>query len=222
MHSNKYTMFFTVIMCLIISTLLAGTSALLKERQVFNKEIDIQKNILIAAGIPIQNISKVESLYKDRVRLIFINTNGQVIHNEQKNNENNNLKLFEIYDQNTIVSYVYPIEGKGLWSSLYGYLSVDPSGAKIIGITFYKHGETPGLGAEIEKLWFRENFIGKKLYKNSKFIGITIAKSKAKYDPSYKIHPLSVVDGISGATITSKGVEKMLCREPQKYHNFFN
>ena len=68
----------------------------------------------------------------------------------------------------------------------------------------------------------RKNFVGKGLYSEDKFVGITVAKGKAKDDIAYKSGPQHVVDGISGATITSKGVEKMIHTEPLKYQNFFN
>jgi Na+-transporting NADH:ubiquinone oxidoreductase subunit C len=220
MHSNKYILGFTVFMCSIISFLLAGTSILLKDKQMYNKKIDMQKNILTAAGIKITDNNKIESIYKKLVTPLKISAQGEILPNSSIQNGH---EIFRIKNANTlkIFAYVYPVIGQGLWSTLYGYLSVTPSGNKIIGITFYKHGETPGLGAEIEKIWFRNNFIDKELYKNGTFRGITVAKGQAKNEISYKDNKNHIVDGISGATITSKGVEKMLSKEPLKYHKFF-
>jgi Na+-transporting NADH:ubiquinone oxidoreductase subunit C len=94
---------------------------------------------------------------------------------------------------------------------------VNKNGKKIIGIAFYKHGETPGLGAEIEKPWFTNNFIGKDLYNtDNTFIGVLVAKGKARQHTSYKMYPNSIVDGISGATITSKGVENIKKKKKKK------
>lgn len=225
MHSSKYTLVFTFCMCVFISVLLAGTSAVLKDRQLLNKKIDVQKNILVAAGINIVHVNQVEKLYDKLVTPLLISSSGKIIKDNQNSNDQTFLKIFCIGHKDRpekVASYVYPIKGKGLWSSLYGYLSVNPKGDTIIGITFYKHGETPGLGAEIEKKWFRDNFAGKKLYEKDKLVGIIVAKGKAKYNINYKEKSQSMVDGISGATITSKGVEKMLYEEPLKYHIFFN
>lgn len=222
MHSSKYILFFTFCMCVFISVLLAGTSAVLKERQEYNKKIDIQRNILVSAGVNIENTKQVEVAYKKLVTPLNLTENGKIIKNEETSE--NKLEIFRICDENNskkTTAYVYPIKGKGLWSSLYGYLSVNPQGNTVIGITFYKHGETPGLGAEIEKQWFRDNFCGKKLYEGKKLVGIIVAKGKARYNVNYKKYKDYMVDGISGATITSKGVEKMLYQEPLKYHKFF-
>ncbi len=223
MHSNRYIIFFTIIMCVIISFILSTVSISLKSKQEINKQIDKNKNILIAAGIAIGN-EDIQDLYKNRVNLITINKAGNIIENEELDNIDSYLSLYEINESNNsnkINAYVYPIKGKGLWSTLYGYLAVDPTGSEIIGLTFYKHGETPGLGSEIEKEWFRNNFIGKKLYNENKFIGITVAKGKARDHANYSFNSDHIVDGISGATITAKGVEKMMKKEPLKYHRFF-
>ncbi len=223
MHSNRYIIFFTIIMCVIISFILSTVSISLKSKQEINKQIDKNKNILIAAGIAIGN-EDIQDLYKNRVNLITINKTGNIIENEELDNIDSYLSLYEINESNNsnkINAYVYPIKGKGLWSTLYGYLAVDPTGSEIIGLTFYKHGETPGLGSEIEKEWFRNNFIGKKLYNENKFIGITVAKGKARDHANYSFNSDHIVDGISGATITAKGVEKMMKKEPLKYHRFF-
>merc|ERR1712164_131084 len=137
---------------------------------------------------------------------MLISEDGTVLEIAEENPQLDALKIYEIKDENNLNktnAYVYPVLGQGLWSKLFGFLAVDPKGKKIIGITFYKHGETPGLGAEIEKEWFGKNFVGKELYSEDKFVGITVAKGKAKDDIAYKSGPQHVVDGISGATITS-------------------
>jgi len=220
MYSNRYIVTFTVIMCVVISFALAGTSSALKDRQLQNKKIDIQKNILNAAGVHVKNNQDVESTYNELVTPMMISLRGEIL--DASNNSDGN-ELFSVKDLKTCqaFAYVYPIVGKGLWSTLYGYLSVAPSGKSIIGITFYKHGETPGLGAEIEKICFTKNFIGKELYKNGSFRGIKIAKGKSENEIDYKQNKKHIVDGISGATITCKGVERMLISEPLKYHKFF-
>ncbi len=98
---------------------------------------------------------------------------------------------------------------------LYGYLSLDSDLESIAGISFYKHGETPGLGAEIEKVWFQSQFAGKKLYADGKPTDFLITK------PGYASGD-TAVDGISGATITGKGVQKLVQKDAAVYATYFN
>ena len=89
------------------------------------------------------------------------------------------------------------------------------------GLTFYKHGETPGLGGEIEKPWFQHNFVGKKIFgPDNKLVSIKVIKGKVEgriTDPEEKLH---AVDGISGATITSNGVTNLLAKWLKVYEPF--
>lgn len=109
--------------------------------------------------------------------------------------------------------YIFPIEGKGLWSTLYGFLAVAPDCNEVKGITFYQHGETPGLGGEVDNASWKQKWIGRRVFgetgsKPSSWDGVKIAVKKglagAPVDDPYQ------VDGLSGATITSKGVTYLL------------
>ena len=105
------------------------------------------------------------------------------------------------------------MNGNGLWGPIWGYLSLNVNGTTVYGAYFSHQGETPGLGAEIEKPFFQERFKGKVLFKNDRFLPIEIVKAGQ--------HPLGnadYVDGISGGTITSKGVGAMLdnCLAPYR------
>jgi len=118
-----------------------------------------------------------------------------------------------------IGGYAIPISGKGLWSTLYGYFAIEADGSTVKGITFYKHKETPGLGGEVDKHWFQNNFIGKKFVDpENNLVGIKVLKGKV--DPNNKT-AYHQVDGISGATITSKGLENFLLNDLKKYDLFF-
>ena len=106
--------------------------------------------------------------------------------------------------------YAIPVHGKGLWSTLYGYLALESDLDTIKGMTFYKHGETAGLGAEIAKPWFQENFVGKKIFDGEVLRSIEVVKGKVEQliaDPDDQIY---AVDGISGASITGRGVADLL------------
>ncbi len=114
-------------------------------------------------------------------------------------------KLATVYcvkKDNKCDQHILPIEGKGLWSTMYGFVSVDSDANTIRGITFYQHGETPGLGGEIDNVGWQKKWIGRKVYNDQGGVEIHVKKGvagDAKSDPY-------AVDGLSGATLTSNGV----------------
>ena len=112
---------------------------------------------------------------------------------------------FNVYEKdNTIQAYVVPIDTRGLWGKIHGYLAIDNDGKTVRGFTVYQHSETPGLGGEIESRWFRKNFRGKKIVnKSGNFVSISIAKGKTDEVVPPDKRP-NYVDGISGATMTGK------------------
>jgi Na+-transporting NADH:ubiquinone oxidoreductase subunit C len=109
--------------------------------------------------------------------------------------------------------YIFPVEGKGLWSTLYGFLALAPDGNEIRGLTFYQHAETPGLGGEVDNPAWKAKWPGRLAYgpedmKPSAFEAPEIAVIKGQAGPPEK--DPHQVDGLSGATITSKGVSHLL------------
>jgi Na+-transporting NADH:ubiquinone oxidoreductase subunit C len=98
--------------------------------------------------------------------------------------------------------YVFPVRGKGLWSTLKGFLALQPDLTTAAYLTYYSHAETPGLGGEVDNLGWRSRWNGKVLFDESGDVALTVVKGEATSDTQ--------VDGLSGATITSKGVENML------------
>ena len=102
---------------------------------------------------------------------------------------------------------------------MYGYFAIEPDASTAKGITFYKHKETPGLGAEVDKDWFKNNFIGKKFIDDSgNLVSIEVIKGfVSDKDPNAK----HKVDGISGATVTGNGLTTLLKADLQKYEPYF-
>lgn len=98
--------------------------------------------------------------------------------------------------------YVFPIRGKGLWSTLKGFLALQPDLKTAAYLTFYYHAETPGLGGEVDNAGWKSRWNGKVIFDESGNVALTVVKGDSKTD--------SQVDGLSGATITSKGVENMM------------
>ena len=123
-----------------------------------------------------------------------------------KNKENVG-KIYLLKDaDNNLEKIILPIRGYGLWGTLYGYIAIDKDLNTIRGLEFYEHKETPGLGAEVDNPKWKASWNGKKIYKDGL---IKISVIKGKVNPSNKLADYQV-DGLSGATLTSRGVTNML------------
>ena len=123
-----------------------------------------------------------------------------------KNRENVG-KFFVLRDENNFIDKVIlPVRGYGLWGTLFGYISIENDFNTVAGLEFYDHKETPGLGAEVDNPKWKALWPGKQLYKNE-IVSLEVIKGKVPSDDqniAYK------VDGLSGATLTSRGVTNML------------
>jgi len=116
--------------------------------------------------------------------------------------------VYEVRDESgQIEQVVLPIYGKGLWSTLYGFLAVSVDANTIRGITFYEHGETPGLGGEIDNPLWKSLWPGKQLFGESGEVAIEVIKGAVSPESS---NAAQQVDGLSGATITSDGVTELI------------
>jgi len=229
-HSNTYTFIFALIVCMVCSFTLSLVSEGLREKKEFNVQLDIKKNILKAVGLrdplPVKaDNDTIFSIYNDKVQELVIDESGDIVEGKLPEDIQEGETLYSLYiykENEEVLAYAFPIVGKGLWSTLYGYFALEPDGITVRGITFYKHGETPGLGAEIEKDWFQNNFKGKKVWdiKESQLTPTVVIKGKVsdKYQGDQAQY---YVDGISGATMTSKGVTEMLDRWLRAYEPFF-
>ena len=228
---NKYVFILTI--TIICSLLLSLASEGLKDLKNKNVEIDKKKNILTVIGIDVDNFSvlDIDEYFANNIDTLIIDTLGNTIPDisitdlkEFENKQNgkvsyyhNTQEVLPLYREIKENVVIIPISGKGLWSSLYGYFALDADNLSTVkGITFYAHGETPGLGAEISKNWFKSSFIGKEIYKNNILNAIKVTKSGIANKVS-----LYEVDGISGATITSRGVETLLKRDLKRYEYYF-
>ncbi|MBD3224711.1 MAG: NADH:ubiquinone reductase (Na(+)-transporting) subunit C [Caldithrix sp.] len=230
-HSNAYTFKFAAMVTIACSVLLAGAATMLKPRQEENVALDIKRNILASVDIKAgagESLTRddINRLYKENIQEYVINSEGDILQDKDPNNidfdKNPDLKpLYEFVKDGQIISYIIPISGKGLWSTIYGYLALEDDVTTIKGITFYQHGETPGLGGEIDKEWFKSNFEGKRIRnEEGELISITVIKGKVenKIPPEERYHH---VDGISGATLTARGVDQFLEKDLNTYEPFF-
>ncbi len=110
--------------------------------------------------------------------------------------------VYIVMDGGAPQQYILPVRGKGLWSTLYGFLSVEPDGETVAGLRFYEHAETPGLGDKIEKDPWLSQWPGKKLYDEQGDPQIEVVRGTVQ-PGAMAIHQ---VDGLSGATLTANGV----------------
>ncbi|QEG41222.1 Na(+)-translocating NADH-quinone reductase subunit C [Roseimaritima ulvae] len=107
-------------------------------------------------------------------------------------------------DDSVVKQVVLPVYGKGLWSTLYGYLALKKDIETVQGLTFYEHGETPGLGGEVDNVNWKAQWVGREVFGDSGEPELGVSKGPAPSDNPY------LVDGLSGATITSNGVTDLL------------
>ncbi|MEM7474458.1 MAG: NADH:ubiquinone reductase (Na(+)-transporting) subunit C, partial [Planctomycetota bacterium] len=121
--------------------------------------------------------------------------------------------VFLVKEGEAVQQFIVPVYGMGLWSTLYGYVAVDKDLTTIRGLTYYEHAETPGLGGEVENERWKAMWVGKKIFDEK--VAVTEAKNEdikvgvAKGSPAGEAKKY-MVDGLSGATITSRGVDTML------------
>ncbi len=229
-QSNSYTFTFAIIICVVCAVALSLVSEGLRPKKEMNVALDIKKNILkaVVLKMPLDkkaSAQRIMDVYKSSINEMVINSSGDVQEGKVPADIVEGEDLYPVYiykDGQRIISYAFPIQGKGLWSTLYGYLALESDAKLVRGITFYAHGETPGLGAEIDKDWFQNNFKGKSVWdeKNKKLFPISVVKGKVA--DFYSDHEANhYVDGISGATMTSRGVTALLDKELRKYEPYF-
>lgn len=223
--SNRYIFIFSTIMVIAVATLLSLAATLLQPAQEKNLEIEKKKSMLESIGVAATR-DNTEELYSKYITESFVlNSKSEVIanidaftvvlRNEQKKPlEEQYLPVYRAFPDDGEKVLIFPVEGKGLWGPIYGYVSLRADLNTIYGVTFDHKGETPGLGAEINTSAFEGMFPGKKLFDNEQFVSIIVHKGGADAND---IHG---VDAISGGTITSKGLEKMLFDCLQKYNDY--
>ena len=222
--------------CFICSLVVSSSAVSLRDLQKENKLNDKRIKILQVADIYDPSISIAEQFSELESKFIDFNTGlmmdeynnfsideyDQIVVTKDPNlsskvpssediavikNRENVGKIYILRDEvGTIDKLVLPIRGYGLWGTLYGYISIEEDFNTVSGIEFYDHKETPGLGAEVDNPKWKAQWKGKKIYKDNK-VNLAVIKGKVEAgdsESSYKI------DGLSGATITSRGVTNMV------------
>lgn len=220
-ENNTYTILYASVMVIIVAIGLAFTHQVLNERQTANANKDTMQQILRSLRVD-ATAAEAETMYRDLIKSAYLITpEGTMVDGSEGieptdpafSGEGDGLPVFEA-EVDGSKKYIIPIHGAGLWGPIWGYLSVENDGSTVYGAEFGHQGETPGLGAEIVHPAFRNQFNGKELIKEGEFKSIAVVK------PGQSVAQRDYVDGISGGTITSKGVDAMLINSVGKYKNF--
>lgn len=224
-QSNVYTIVYITVMVIVVGAALAFTSMALKDRQQENAQADKKSQILQAVHVTTTRSTVIADFDKYIVGQLVVNDRGDEIQGEdafmidvaaqaKKPVSERMLPVYVCQLPDAGTKYILPLAGMGLWGPIWGYVAFDSDCSTIYGAFFDHQGETPGLGAEITKPAFTEQFPGREVFKGEEFYPIEVVKAGQKpMNPA-----VDYVDGISGGTITSKGVGAMFdnCLSPYR------
>jgi Na+-transporting NADH:ubiquinone oxidoreductase subunit C len=215
--------YYTVlILAFVCSALVAGTAVGLRSKQETNRLQDQRKNILYAAGLYEESKGVDELFAPIETRVVELAT-GQYVAEELAQSEGRILEsdedlaglhriekyspVYLVQENGQLSQIVLPVRGKGLWSTMYAYVAIDSDLSTIRGVSFYEHGETPGLGGEIENRKWQDGWQGKKIYSPGGELALRVMKGKADTAGEQGVYQ---IDGISGATLTVNGVSNLM------------
>jgi Na+-transporting NADH:ubiquinone oxidoreductase subunit C len=198
---------------------LAFASISLKDRQDANVALEEKTNIL-STVMELKEGDNIEQLYAQRIRPFVIDVNGNVkpgltpkdvvvAAEYKKKPEERLLPVYEVLsatDSSVVEAVVLPVYGYGLWNNIFGFLALKEDFNTVRGVSFGHVGETPGLGARISSSEIQERYREKTVFNNGQLMSVVMQKGEGK-DYSNDTHK---VDGMSGATLTAKGVNNML------------
>jgi len=230
----KKTITVALMLCIVCSVVVSTASVVLKPMQVANKQIDFKRNILSAAGL-LEEGKSVDELFKQiETKIVDLET-GQFTDDidpesfdqreaakDPKLSESipkaediaglgRISKYAEVYlvknESGEMKTLILPISGYGLWGTLYGFLAIEGDMNTVVGLGYYDHKETPGLGAEVDNPRWKALWEGKKIYGEGGSVQLTVIKGSVGPNTADAEHK---VDGLSGATLTANGVDHMI------------
>ena len=237
-NSVRYTVLFAAAVCIVCALIVAVAAVSLQPRQEANARQYMQKNVLLAAGLaePGREVSPAEMrrLFRDRIEMRLVDfASGQLVpadrvvaaDYDQRRARNDPAQsrvappnragiprlpnvglVYFVKGQGRVEQVVLPIEGLGMWGTVYGFLAIAPDGNTITGLAFYEQKETPGLGGEIGNPKWQALWRGRKAYDAQWQPQLAVIKGQAgpaETDPHR-------VDGLSGATITSNAITRLV------------
>lgn len=228
--SNGYTFFFAIVLVVVVGAGLAAISMGLKPMQ--DKNVMVKKKMDILSAIKIESTRKngadLYAEYIDEESSVVLDSEGNIVDGKvafdvdiKKQYRDKTLdkkdRDYPLYVANVDgeTKYIIPVVGSGLWGPIWGFLSVNSDKQTIYGATFDHKTETPGLGAEIKQAFYYNQYEGETISADGAFTKIKSVKDGTGSMPGR-------VDGITGGTITSKGVEEMVNRTVEVYVKYFN
>ncbi len=216
-QSNTYIILYAAAITVVCGGLLAFAATSLKDRQDANIAMEQKINIL-SSVITLKEDDNIDEIYSKKVKGFVIDHEGIVKEGMapqqvvvaveyKKAPKDRLLPVYEFRNDSNKVEYaVMPLYGYGLWNNIWGFVAVQSDFNTVQGVKLQHAGETPGLGARIDTEEITERFKGKRIFENGALASIVMQKGEG-YDYSDSPHK---VDGMSGATLTGKGVNNML------------
>ncbi|SDD39592.1 Na(+)-translocating NADH-quinone reductase subunit C [Ruegeria marina] len=223
------TIFVAVAVCLVASMIVSSAAVVLRPVQEVNRQRDKQVNVLQVAGIYEPGIDVQEAFAAFEPHVLDLSTGAftdsiplddydalassrdpAIVRalDEDPAGLGDQVYFQMVYllrdESGAIDKVILPVEGYGLWSTLYGFVALEENGNDIFGLQFYQHGETPGLGAEVDNPRWKALWKGKKLFDEAGDLKITVAKTVPPAGPEFH------VDALAGATLTSVGVDNLV------------
>lgn len=228
-QSNLYIVLYAAALTVVCGGLLALASEGLKEKQQANIELEQKKNIL-STVMDLPKGANIEELYAKKVKSFVVDAQGKIIEGVQakdvvvlaeykKPADQRKLPVYEFRNESNpekIDFVVLPVFGFGLWDNIWGFVALQADLNTIQGVSYQHKGETPGLGARIDSKEIQERYKGKSIYDNNNLVSVVMMKGEG-VDYSNDKHK---VDGMSGATLTAKGVNNMLAQYLSLYENY--
>ncbi|MDX1627224.1 MAG: NADH:ubiquinone reductase (Na(+)-transporting) subunit C [Fulvivirga sp.] len=240
-QSNGYVILFTAILTIVVGGVLSFTSQVLAPAQKRSVELDTKSQIL-SSVMDRNKLSKMKpneilSLYDDRISSLVVDINGEkietnedgepivaeevdILKNYKKTPENRMFPVFKYMnaeDTTQVDAYILPVYGSGLWDKIWGFIALDRDLETIAGASFAHKAETPGLGARIATPTVQNRYVGKKIYNDQGEL-VSVKMVKGEGNAGLTEHQ---VDGMSGATITGKGLNAMLENYLSYYQAYF-
>ncbi|WP_341705963.1 Na(+)-translocating NADH-quinone reductase subunit C [Halopseudomonas sp.] len=233
-ESVARTLTVALLVCLVCSVVVSAAAVALKPVQTTNKLQDKQRNILQIAGLFDPSVSVQEQFQEITPRLVDLRTgefsdaldaltfdqqkaSKDPAMSQQLDGEQDIASIRRRADYSTVYvvenpdgsikTLILPIHGYGLWSTLYGFMALESDLKTVVGLGFYQHAETPGLGGEVDNPNWKAQWTGKVVFDESGEPAISVVKGSV--DPSNP-NAEHQVDGLAGATLTSRGVENLV------------
>lgn len=234
--STGYTFGFATALCAALALAVASASMGLRPIQQVNERRDLQEKILGALGLPEDGSidlqgEAIDTMYAERVEVIVVDDEGSVlsdktlsdvlVERKEAKEQGREAHFHPVYlrkDGESVGAYAIEMAGKGLWGPVSGYLAIQPDGETVLGATFFAPKETPGLGYEITADHFTSQWVGKKIYGDGGARPIRVVKGAAELACADAVE--YCVDGVSGATLTSNGVDRMVADAIETYNPY--